>query len=145
MPSAQAFRVPPRQHVAKMLRANLAEARRVWLESHKTPQEREKAETTTSLAYADGASRVADFYALRHSFISALVAGGIHPKTAQRLARRSTIGLTMDRYTHMQSTGLASALDVLPDLSQSARQVATGPIMRCWLTVIILPNPRCVS
>ena len=54
MPSAQAFHVPSRQHVAKMLRADLAEARRVRLESHKTPQEREKAEATTFLAYADG-------------------------------------------------------------------------------------------
>jgi site-specific recombinase XerD len=73
---------------------------------------------------------VADFHALRHSFISALVVGGIHPKTAQRLARHSTIGLTMDRYTHMQNSGLASALNVLPDLSSSARPAV--PHRRRW-------------
>jgi hypothetical protein len=37
-----------------------------------------------------------DLYALRHTFISNLAAGGVHPKTAQGLARHSTITLTMD-------------------------------------------------
>ncbi|MGD0463681.1 MAG: hypothetical protein ABSB74_14440 [Tepidisphaeraceae bacterium] len=64
---------------------------------------------------------------MRHTFISNLAAGGVHPKTAQRLACHSSITLTMDRYTHLRRENLAEALDTLPDLS-STRQaaVATG-------------------
>ena len=36
----------------------------------------------------DSAGRVIDFHALRHTFISSLVAGGVHPKTAQGLSAR---------------------------------------------------------
>jgi hypothetical protein len=80
------------------------------------------------IPFRDGAGRVADFHALRHTFISNLASGGIHPKTAQALARHSTITLTMDRYTHTLRGEQADALAVLPDLSQPARQAvrATG-------------------
>lgn len=54
----------------------------------------------SAIAARDDAGRVADFHALRHTFISNLAAGGVHPKTAQSLARHSTITLTMDR-THI--------------------------------------------
>jgi hypothetical protein len=69
------------------------------------------------LAYRDDAGRVADFHAFRHTFISNLIAGGVHPKTAQQLARHGSIGLTMDRYTHVYRGDLATALNVLPNLS----------------------------
>jgi hypothetical protein len=61
-----------------------------------------------------------DFHALRHTFISNLAAGGVYPKTAQALARHSTITLTMDRYTHRYAGDEAAALAVLPDLSLPA-------------------------
>ncbi len=64
---------------------------------------------------ADG--RVCDFHALRHSFVSALARGGVHPKVAQQLARYSTITLTMDRYSHTVVGELAAGLQALPDLS----------------------------
>ena len=65
----------------------------------------------------DDAGRVADFHALRHTFITNLATGGVAPKTAQALARHSTITLTLDRYTHQYKGDEAAALDVLPDLS----------------------------
>ena len=43
------------------------------------------------IAARDLAGRVADFHALRHTFITNLAAGGVHPKVAQTLARHSTI------------------------------------------------------
>ena len=52
---------------------------------------------------------------LRHTIISSLANGGVHPKTAQLLARHSTISLTMDRYTHTLQGQEAAALSVLPD------------------------------
>ncbi len=78
------------------------------------------------IVYRDDSGRVADFHALRHTFISNLAQGGIHPKTAQQLARHSTITLTMDRYTHVHRGELANALDVLPDLEGRDQQRATG-------------------
>ncbi|HEY8666419.1 MAG TPA: tyrosine-type recombinase/integrase, partial [Tepidisphaeraceae bacterium] len=87
-------------------------------------QDASEAAKGTFLAYSDGAGRKADFHALRHSFISNLAAGGVNPKTAQTLARHSTITLTMDRYTHLYAGDMAAALDALPDLSASIGQTA---------------------
>ncbi len=128
MPNAHAFAVPGRTHVAAMFRADLADARTAWLESHQDAHERTEAAKSTFLLAVDDAGRHADFHCLRHSFISNLAAGGVHPKTAQLLARHSTITLTMDRYTHSYRGDLSAALDVLPDLSAPTRQltVATG-------------------
>jgi integrase len=56
---------------------------------------------------ADG---VLDFHALRHSYISSLVRAGVQPKTAQILARHSTIDLTMQVYTHLNRAEVAAAL-----------------------------------
>jgi hypothetical protein len=53
----------------------------------------------------DAAGLVADFHSLRHTFITNLATAGVHPKTAQTLARHCTISLTMDRYTHPAGTG----------------------------------------
>jgi hypothetical protein len=105
------------------MKADLAAARTAWIAAAASQREREDRESGTFLAYRDDAGRCADFHALRHTFISNLASGGVHPKTAQRLARHSTITLTMDRYTHLRREDLAGALDTLPDLS-AQRQVA---------------------
>jgi len=73
----------------------------------------------------DAGGRVCDFHGLRHTFISNLAAGGVHPKVAQALARHSTITLTMDRYTHQLVGDELAALDVLPDLAQQAKATGT--------------------
>src|SRR5206468_3541704 len=69
------------------------------------------------IVFRDDAGRVMDFHGLRHSFISFLAQGGVHPKMAQTLARHSTITLTMDRYSHSLHQDEAQALKALPDLS----------------------------
>src|SRR5262249_23721603 len=46
----------------------------------------------------DDKGRVADFHALRKTYISGLVSAGFTPATAKELARHSTITLTMDVY-----------------------------------------------
>jgi integrase len=124
MPTAKVFPMPAGNRVVKMFRADLADGRRAWLESHGAGQDRRTLEDSNFLLYRDDAGRVADFHALRHTFISNLASGGVHPKTAQRLARHSTITLTMDRYTHLRRDDLAAALDVLPNLSGPLRQAA---------------------
>jgi len=102
------FRVPGHTHTAKMFRADLEAA---------------------GVPYVDEGGRYADFHSLRHTFVTNLVAGGVHPKVAQHLARHSTIALTMDRYTHVYRGELSDALAVLPDLSTKSvtnAALATG-------------------
>ncbi len=128
MPAAAAFAMPSGDKVIHMFRADLAEARTAWIAGAQTPRGRTEREGDIFLAYRDDAGRYVDFHALRHTFISNLAAGGVHPKTAQRLARHSTITLTMDRYTHLRREDLAGALTTLPDLSsdrQTARATGT--------------------
>ena len=128
MPAAVAFNMPRRESIIAMLRADLADGRQAWLEAFQTPQDREQASEGAFLSPVDAAGRYVDFHALRHTFISNLAAGGVHPKTAQQLARHSTITLTMDRYTHVRAADCADALDVLPDLrgTESQAMRATG-------------------
>ena len=76
------------------------------------------------IVYRDDAGLVADFHSLRHTFITNLARGGLHPKVAQALARHSTITLTMDRYSHTLLGDHADALAALPDLSAATRQSA---------------------
>jgi len=103
-PAAQVFKLTPsRHHAAKMFRADVEAA---------------------GIARVDDAGRYVDFHALRHTFITNLANGGVHPKVAQTLARHCTITLTMDRYSHVVRGDQAAALDVLPDLSGRARQQA---------------------
>lgn len=82
-PTARAFRLWNKSG-AKMLKADLE---------------------TVTIPYVDEYGRQADFHALRHSFITLLADAGVHPKTAQDLARHSNVNLTMAVYTHTQSLG----------------------------------------
>ena len=76
------------------------------------------------IPYLDDAGRVADFHALRHTYITNLVKGGASPKVVQSLARHSKITLTMDTYTHISLYDERGALDGLPDLSCLNKNVA---------------------
>ena len=62
------------------------------------------------IKYEDAKGRVFDFHALRHHFISQLAGNRIHPSRAQRLARHSSVELTLDTYTHVELDEMATAL-----------------------------------
>jgi len=66
------------------------------------------------VAYIDARGLYADFHALRHTFITNMMKSGVHPKTAQSLARHCTIDLTMNVYTSLAMTDQAAALNTLP-------------------------------
>ncbi len=105
-PSAPAFSMPRKESVSKMIRADYEAA---------------------GIVRRDEAGRVVDFHALRHTFITNLAQSGVHPKTAQALARHSTIKLTMDRYSHSFREDEEAAVEALPSLSASLEQeAATG-------------------
>ena len=76
-------------------------------------------EKTDFLSYRDDDGRQADFHALRHTFLSRLGRSGASAKVMQRLARHSTVGLTLDRYTHAGLYDLQAAVEKLPPLPTS--------------------------
>jgi len=118
--TAAVFSMPHPSGVSRMLKADLRLARARWIKAVRGRADRRKRRESAFLAYCDDAGRVLDFHAFRHTFVSNLARGGVHPKTAQQLARHSTITLTMDRYTHTGQGAAAAALDTLPDLFPSA-------------------------
>jgi len=100
---------------AAMIRRDLETARAAWLAAAPTGPEREARERSDLLRY-EAAAGVADFHALRHSFVSRLVRSGVNPKVAQRLARHSTAELTLSRYAHADVADGAAALERVPSL-----------------------------
>ena len=104
MPTAQAFAIRKWIRAGDMIRADLRDA---------------------GIPYRDASGKVVDFHALRHTFITNLANGGVHPRLAQKLARHSTITLTMDRYTHTIQEQEMVAITKLPDLSSPARATET--------------------
>lgn len=93
-----------------MIRRDLKTARAAWIGEAPTPAERAERERSDFLASRDRDGRVADFHALRHTFITELVRAGVAPKDAKELARHSTITLTMDRYSHVGIRDTAAAV-----------------------------------
>ena len=69
------------------------------------------------LPYRDASGRVADFHALRHSYITALAMSRAPVKVVQSLARHSTPTLTLGTYAHVGLYDQTAALDALPDLT----------------------------
>jgi len=81
------------------------------------------------IPYRDPDGRVFDFHSFRHQFISSLSEADVHPRTAQQLARHSTIELTMKRYTHLALRNIMGAVKSIPEPRsplQPQRQRATG-------------------
>ena len=115
---------------AEMFRCDLGEAWSIWLaEVEKITDEHEWRAESKFLKPENTNGEVADFHALRHTFITMLASSGVHPKVAQQLARHSTITLTMDRYSHARLIDLDTAVENLPSLARSERltvDAATG-------------------
>jgi integrase len=66
------------------------------------------------IVYRDAEGRVYDFHSLRSQFITGLARAGVHPRTAQVLARHSDVNLTMKHYTHLGMADLHAAVENLP-------------------------------
>ncbi|NLX59142.1 MAG: site-specific integrase [Phycisphaerae bacterium] len=123
--------LPLRQDMVATLREWLASkpsCESVW--PGKWAKERRGAEmiridmTAADLDCEDDRGRVADFHALRHTFISNLARAGVHPRNAQALARHSTIDLTMNVYTHVSMNDLGRDVESLPALDMAKGDTA---------------------
>jgi integrase len=126
---ASVFSMPEETNVARMFRADLADARQAWLESTKDPEERLRREQSDFLQAVNHDGAKADFHALRHTTGAWLALAGNHPKVIQTLMRHSTITLTMDTYGHLFPGQDVEALASLPDILGSdipEAQRATG-------------------
>jgi len=114
----------------KLIRPDLDAAHQAWLKEARSEEERSQRRQSDFLEYRDGEGRVADFHALRHTYISRLVASGANIKVAQELARHSTPTLTLGRYAHVQLVDQTRALDALPSIeptrADDAALAATG-------------------
>ena len=65
---------------------------------------------------------------MRTTFVTWLGMTGAHPRTAQALARHSTMDLTMRIYTDVRMLDLRAAVDRLPIPTPVTRAAATSPI-----------------
>jgi len=111
---------------AKMMRKDLAEAKTKWVMEVKSPEAQKARLDLGFLAYRDSGGRVADFHALRHTYVSRLVRSGANVKVAQTLARHSTPTLTLGRYAHVEILDQTKALAALPSIDPVPAQRETA-------------------
>jgi len=104
------------KRASKFIRSDLEAARSAWIKDAETAAEHDERERSDFLCYRDHEGKQADFHALRHTYLSRLGRSGASPKAMQRLARHSTVELTLGRYTHAGLYDLAAAVDRLPSL-----------------------------
>ena len=109
LPTAAAFKVPPRGHGAKYIRTDMQAA---------------------GVTSVDENGLRLDFHSLRHTAGSWLVVRGVPLKIVSQILRHSTIKLTADRYSHIQREALVEALEGnMPDLDMAQATGTTGPYM----------------
>jgi len=109
--------MPYNSDVARMLRADLADAREAWLDdANRDPKEYARRKQSDFLLETNQEGEVLDFHALRHTCGAWLAMTGAHPKVVQTVMRHSTITLTMDTYGHLFPGQEADAISRLPDM-----------------------------
>ncbi len=74
--------------------------------------------------YIDPSGRVADFHALRVSYISRLSRSNVHPRLLQTLARHSDPRLTLGIYAKLEQGDERNAIEALPSLAPTVREPA---------------------
>ena len=104
------------KHASKFVQHDLKAARDEWLSEATDPTEREARDKSDFLNYRNDDNQQADFHSLRHTYLSRLGRSGASPKVMQKLARHSTVELTLGRYTHAGLFDLSSAVNALPPL-----------------------------
>ena len=113
-PQAAVFALPGFWEMADMLRNDLADARREWIDAAgKDADERQRREQSDFLKATNDAGEILDFHSLRHTCGAWLAKAGVAPKVVQTVMRHATITLTMDTYGHLFPGEHAAAVDKL--------------------------------
>ena len=109
---------------AKMIRADLKDARRQWIdEAGEDAEERTAREKSDFLTYVNHAGEVFDFYAQRGQMITVLEQSGVSLKMLQSLARHSRVETTLKHYARKpQLADTRAALDALPPLPTNRKE-----------------------
>ncbi len=120
----------PEGKAGALLQADMKAARERWIDEGADEAERAARASSDFLRPVDAAGRVADFHALRVSYISAVVRGGASLKAAMELARHSDPKLTLRTYARMSLADLGDAVPALPGrdsdpTTQAARATGT--------------------
>jgi len=116
-PQAPIFNLPHETNLARMLRDDLAAARKAWLQEAKhDPDEYCRREQSDFLVPKNHDGEMFDFHSLRHTCGAWLSMTGAHPKVVQTVMRHSSITLTMDTYGHLFPGQEADAVGRLRDL-----------------------------
>ena len=68
-----------------------------------------------------------DFHSLRYTFVTRLSQAGVHPRTAQALARHAKIETTMDTYTDLHLLDLRAAVEKLDAPSLEDAEATVSP------------------
>ncbi|MCH8880534.1 MAG: tyrosine-type recombinase/integrase [Planctomycetes bacterium] len=132
-PRAPVFAMPSEWCLADMLRADLAEARRQWLNVAKdNPAEHEQRAESDFLEAVNHEGERFDFHSLRHTCGAWLAMSGAHPKAVQAVMRHSTIVLTMDTYGHLlpgqEADTVARFADYMGDDAEALRATGTADV-----------------
>ena len=104
LPTAKIFNDMPREGY-KMLKGDLAEA---------------------GIEYINDDGKC-DFHSLRHTYCTRLARAGLQPQIVMKLARHSSIDLTMKHYTHFSLQDKSEAIQKVPEIEfVKQRHVSTG-------------------
>lgn len=101
---------------AEMVQADLAAAKRAWIDAAPNPAEQQRRAESERFAYQDLDGRFFDFHSLRGQFVSTMESAGVSLKTLQTLARHSRVETTLKHYARVQVADVRAALDSLPTL-----------------------------
>ena len=101
-PKTPVFNLPHESNLARMLRDDLAEARKQWItEAKDDPQEYAQRQQSDFLADDNHEGEITDFHCLRHTCGAWLAMRGVHANVVQKVMRHQSITLTMDTYGHL--------------------------------------------
>ena len=136
-PKSPVFNLPHESNLARMMRDDLAEARKQWLtEAKDNPQEYAQRQESDFLTQTNHEGETTDFHCLRHTCGAWLAMTGAHPKVVQQVMRHSTITLTMDTYGHLfpgqEADAVAQMRRMLTDYTLEELR-ATGTDDNCQL------------
>jgi len=129
-PNAAVFRLPHETEMAAMLRADLGDARLLWLHEMKKcdPGNHVQRQQTDFLEAKSHDGELIDFHSLRHTCGAWIAKTGAHAKVVQSIMRHAAITLTMDTYGHLFPGSEADAIGRLGDMMGDAPDTlqATG-------------------
>jgi len=108
-----------------ILKKDLQLARQAWIEAAKSEPEKQQRADSEFLKYRNSDGQ-ADFHALRHTFMSRLGRSGASAKVMQKLARHSSVELTIGRYTHTNKQDLHQAVELMDQGLQEPNEGKPG-------------------